>query len=451
MSQGTFRSSRHPNRHASRRPNRHALPTRLPCAAAIALCGWLAGGCITQAVEASIDAKLELAATALREGRLEEAVEIVADARKRDPRHINAARSSALIADLLWRDEVAISEQKVAIRLARPVAEREDLARLRGQLGEQLFQAGRWGESSTPLLAGAFGGDYERRRAFAVIAASLPFVRHFSGPLVTEQPLLNGKAPEFVCGTSGRLRPFAIDTGTSMTTVAATFAEELGVRQKRTAGHALDGAGRPLPIEIGMLPQFRVGNVDIGAVPVLIVTDRALHLRDLHGGPERVPRGVLGLDLIAACRLTLDPERGSVVLELPQGLPGQDSVQCVRAEGRCLLPVVVEGKRLWFVLDTGASHSSLTTLGLQAMPRGEERAVASFRRVRTVGGGIVAVREVRDLVLRCSDARFLRVTLPVVNRGDSTLFPVHGVLGIDLLSRCRVTLDRGRARLTALR
>ena len=85
------------------------------------------------------------------------------------------------------------------------------------------------------------------------------------------------------------------------------------------------------------------------------------------------------------------------------------------------------------------------------MPDGESRAVASFRRVRTVGGGVVAVREVRDLVLRCSDARFLRVTLPVINRGTSDLFPVHGVLGIDLLSRCRVTLDRGRARLTALR
>jgi hypothetical protein len=126
-------------------------------------------------------------------------------------------------------------------------------------------------------------------------------------------------------------------------------------------------------------------------------------------------------------------------------------VQCVRAEGRCLVPVVVEGARLWFVLDTGASHSSLTALGLSRIPGGDERAVPSFRRVRTVGGGLVAVKEVRDLVLRCSDARFLQVTLPVVNRGRAEVFPVHGVLGIDLLSRCRVTLDRGRARLTAVR
>jgi hypothetical protein len=163
-----------------------------------------------------------------------------------------------------------------------------------------------------------------------------------------------------------------------------------------------------------------------------------------------VPRGVLGLDLLAACRLTVDPERGSVALELPRGLPEGQSVQCVRADGRSLVPVLVEGVRLWFVLDTGASHSSLTTAGVERLPGGDSRAVSSFRRVRTVGGTVVAVREVRDLVLRCSEARFLGVTLPVVSRGTGSLFPVHGVIGVDLLSHCRVTLDSGRARLIAL-
>lgn len=407
--------------------------------------------CVARPAPVSTDSQLALAATALREGRLDEASELIVEARRRAPWHINAARSSALMADLLWRDEDAIREQGAAIRLARKANETDVVTGLRGQLGDLLFQAGRWGESSSPLLAGALGEVAPRRRAFAIIASALPFVRRFSGPLVTEQPLLSGQLPEFICGTSGLLRPFAIDTGTSMTTVAASFAQELGVRSKQEAGVAVDGAGRNLTIEVGILPTFRIGNVDIGAVPVLVVGDRALHMRDLHGGPEHVPRGVLGLDLIAAARLTLDPDRGSVVLELPQGLPIADSVQCVRVEGRCLVPVVIEGKRLWFVLDTGASHSSMTTLGLDKLPDGKSRAVASFRRVRTVGGGLVAVREVRDLVLRCSDARFLRVTLPVVNRGLSNLFPVHGVLGIDLLSRCRVTLDRGRARLTALR
>lgn len=394
--------------------------------------------------------QLAAAATAVREGRIEDAAAQIEDARRRFPGSVEAARWSARLADLLWQDERAIAEQTAAVRLARRSGEKRLLAAMQGHLGDLLFQAGRWGESVVPLTAGALGRQRVRRLAYAAVAATLPFVRRFSGPILTEQPWRPGAPPEFVCGTRALLRPFAIDTGTSLTTVAASFAEELDVRGRRPAGDAFDGTGRRLPIEVGMLSRFGIGGVDIGDIPVLVVSDRALRLRDFHGGPEREPRGVLGLDLLAACRLTIDPERGSVVLELPQGLPGSSSVQCVRADGRCLVPVVVEGVRLWFVFDTGASHSSLTELGLRSIQGGGRRAVPTFRRVRTVGGATVAVREVRNLVVRCSGARFVQVTLPVIDRGQSGTFPVHGVIGVDLLGRCRVTFDRGRVRLAAL-
>lgn len=408
--------------------------------------------CATRRPEPPIDVMLQDVESSLRAGNLEQAVEVVARARARHPAHSEAAAWSSVVADLLWQDERAVSEQIAALRNARAAgAEPALLHGLSGRLGELLFQAGRWGECSGPLLAGAVGDDEPRRRAFATVASTLAFLRKPAGPLLTEQPLLAGDAPEFVCGVRDRRRPFAIDTGTSMTTIARTFANELGVRNLMPAGSALDGTGQKLAIEVGALDGFAVGDVDLEAVPVLVVDDAALRLRDLYGGPERVPRGVLGLDLLAAFRMTLDPERQSVVLELPRGLPEGQSVQCVRAEGRCLVPVHVEGVRLWFVLDTGASHSSLTALGVTSLPGGDARASPSFRRVRTVGGGLIAVREVKDLVLRCSEARFQGVTLPVVPRVAGVLFPVHGVLGVDLLSRCRVTLDRGRARVLGLR
>ncbi len=390
--------------------------------------------------------QLELAASALREGRLEEASALVAGVRQRHPEDVQAAQWSSFLAELTWRDDHAIREQQAAIRNLRSAGDQSAEAALRGRLGELLFQAGRWGECAEPLSAGAAATDGERRRAFAAVAGWLPSVRKASGPIVTEQRLLPGDAAEFVCGSGDRRRPFAIDTGTSMTTLGRSFADELEVRGRRPAGQALDSAGRGLPVEVGALLQFEVGDIAIGAVPVLVVDDAALRLRDLFGGAERVPRGVLGLDLLAAVRLTLDPERQSVTLELPQGLPEGQSVQCVRVDGRCLVPVFVEGVRLWFVLDTGASHSSLSESGLRRLPGGDRRAVPAFRRVRTVGGGMVSVREVRDLVLRCSEARFLGVTLPVVARGAGATFPIDGVLGVDLLSKCRVTLDRGRAR-----
>jgi hypothetical protein len=200
---------------------------------------------------------------------------------------------------------------------------------------------------------------------------------------------------------------------------------------------------------LGVLDSFAGGAIWLGAVPVLVVDDERLAMRDLYGGPARAPVGVLGLDVLSLFRMTLDPVRSVLVLEWPRGLAEADSVQCVRSDGRCLVPIAVEGRRLWFVLDTGASHSSLTALGLEALPGGASRASPGFRRIRTAGGGGLSVREVRNLVLRVSQTRFPGVDLPVVGREPSEVFPVHGVLGIDLLRQCRVTLDRGRARLEA--
>ena len=418
-------------------------------ALAASLC-WLAA-CNTPPPPPAIEEELTLAALALREGRLEEAGERVDAVRRREPRHVVAAQWQATIASLSWRDEAAVAAQQAAIRAARSAGwSAAAVADLEGRLGELLFQAGRYGDSVPFLVAGAIGAASARRRAFATVATRLSPLLQVSGPLLSEQPLLPGDVPEFACGVDERQRPFAIDTGTSMTTVSRSFADELGVAEQHAAGAALDSAGRELPVAVGVLPRFRVGDLELGAVPVLIADDAAMQLRDFHGGVERVPRGVLGLDLLAVCRMTIDPERGSVVLQRATGLPEASSIACVRADGRCLLPVFVEGVRLWFVLDTGASHSSLTAAGVDALPGGAGRTVPSFRRVRTVGGGLVAVREVRDLVLRCSEVRFQGVTLPVVPRGAATVFPVHGVLGIDLLGRCRVTLDRGRARLQAV-
>lgn len=411
----------------------------------------LAAACAAPRPVLPVDEQLALVELALREGRLEDASTLLRQVRRRAPRDAAAAAWSATLAAMLWDDDLAVHEQQVAVREARAAgADAGVVATLRGRLGDYLFQAGRWWECAAPLTEGAVEASATRRRAFAAIAATLPFLRKLAGPLLTEQALLPGDAPEMVCGVADRQRPFAIDTGTSMTTVARAFAEELGVVGLQPAGDAIDGSGRQLVVAVGVLPQFVIGDIEVGATPVLVVDDAALSLRDLHGGPERVPRGVLGLDLVAACRLTLDPERRSVVLELPRGLPDAGSVQCVRAEGRCLVPVLVEGARLWFVLDSGASHSSLTTAGLCRLPGGERRAVPTFRRVRGVGGSSLAVREVRDLVLQCSEARFESVSLPIVERGGAGLFPVHGVLGRDVLGQCRVTLDRGRLRLTTL-
>lgn len=407
---------------------------------------WLAA-CNVPPPPPSVSQLLEAVEQAVRAGEPERAAEAAERLRAMAPHDVGTLLWSAVVAELRWRDDEAIRYQQAALRALRGVADADLEAVVRGRLGDLLFQAGRFAEAAPELRRGAIGPDAARRSACAGLAPWLPARRRPIGPLATEQPLLDGDLPELLCGTGSRRRPFAIDTGSSWTTLSASLAAELGLHQRRPAGTAFDGLGRPLPVSAGVLEGFRVGEVQLGAVPVVVVEDQAMALRDLFGGPSRLPPGVLGLDLIATLRLTLSPERDSVVLALPAGGLDDDAEACVRADGRCLLPVVVEGVRLWFVLDTGASHSSLTPAGLQALPGGDARAVEAFRRVRAVGGSATAVREVRGLTLQTSAARFHEVSLPVVARGVGSLFPVHGVLGFDLLRACRTTFDSGFVRL----
>jgi hypothetical protein len=401
-------------------------------------------GCAGPSLPSPEDAAEEVVRL-LRAGDIVTASGYIEGARRLYPDDGALLALAASTADLLWRESDAIADLRALIATSDRAGWSLEMAL--GRLGDQLFTAGRYGESLTPLRSGAVGEEAVRRSAMAAAAQVLPFRRRQAGPLATEQKLLDGELTEFVC-TIGRLRrPFAIDTGSAMTTISRSLAGVASMRAVNDAGTIPDGTGRAVPVEMGVMDAFSVGDVWLGSVPVLVVEDRRLAMRDLFGGPEIAPQGVLGLDLLSMFRMTLDPERGSVILELPRGLPESDSVQCVRANGRCLLPVVIEGQRMWFVLDTGASHSSLTDAGLQMLAGGGRRAVPGFRRVRTAGGGTVSVREVRGLALRVSTARFPGVDLPVVERSKEGLFPVHGVLGVDLLHRCRVTLDGGRVRI----
>ncbi len=405
---------------------------------------WL-GACSVRAPRVEPDAAAGNCLALLQEGKVQEAADAAAALRAEHPEHGGGAICSATVADLLWRDDVAIAE----LRAVLGTKDRGGwtTAEARGRLGDQLFLAGRYGESIAPLLAGAVDQAAMRRRAMIAAARELPYRKSQIGPLSTEQALAEDRLPEVTCSVGGVRRMFTIDTGSSYTTISRSFAAEVRALAVTPAGSMPDGTGQQVEVSVAVLEGFAIGDIWLGTVPVLVVDDERLAMRDLFGGPDRAPEGVLGLDFLTMFRMTIDPGRRNVVLERPRGLSPSESVQCVRAEGRCLVPILIEGRSLWFVLDTGASHSSITEEGLAALPGAAARAVPGFRRVRTAGGGTLSVRELKNLVLRTSLVRFDAVDLPVVSRHGSVLFPVHGVLGSDLLHQCRVTLDQGRVRL----
>lgn len=426
----------------TKRPN--AAGSALLAIAAF-LCSFPFAGCSSRKPARSAAQHVDDVLAALANGDIEAAEQAAMRGKRRYPQDGRIAVCVATVHDMLWRDDLAIAEWREIA--AHPERAGWTAAEARGRLGDQLFAAGRYGESVAPLLAGSVDAESMRRRALLSAARELPFRRKPNGPLVTEQPLLEGSLPEFACSIGDLRRAFAVDTGSSMTTIARSLAEEANARAMTDLGTIPDGTGLPVQASVAVLDAFAVGEIWFGPVPALVVEEERLAMRDLFGGPERPPIGVLGLDLLSLFRMTLDPVRKSLVLEMPRGLASTSSVQCVRSEGRCLVPVTVAGERLWFVLDTGASHSSLTAQGLHRLPGGDALAVPGYRRVRTAGGGGASVREVRNVELRVSQVRFPSVDLPVVSRTSGSRFPVHGVLGIDLMRQCRVTFDGGRARM----
>ena len=370
-----------------------------------------------------------------------------ARARRRHPSNGTVLWWSATVSKMLWQNERALAELRGLLRTPDRAGLTE--AECRGQIGGVLFRMGDYGESISYLEAGDVGPEADRRRAFARLAGELPYFRTQVGALATELPLVKGSLPELICSIGDKRRTFALDSGTTMTTLSQSLAEELQVTPILPVGMTTHDNGQTYPVSVGVLRNFALGDVQLGSIPVLVVEDHRLTMRDLFGGADRTLGGVVGMDLLSIFRMTLDLERESVVLEVPRGLSEEDSVRCLWLREGWVVPVTIEGRHLWFILDTGASHSSLTEEGLEALPDGDRRATSSYRRVRSAGGSTVSVRSLTNLVVHVAGNRFSGVELPLVPRNTSGLFPIHGVLGANLLLLCRLTLDGGRLRLEA--
>lgn len=399
-----------------------------------------------------------LAATqqAMRAGDVLAMESLLARARQRFPVDADVLLYDALLADMRWHDDIALSDlRSVAENAPAPdVKAPISRAEAHGRVGDKLFALGSWAESEPLLREGAGDGDAAaraRRRAWAELAAVLPAVRRDPASVDAQVEFVPARVPELLVPAGDRGGAFVLDTGATFTTLSATLASALHVDVMVEGGQVRDGAGRPFPVLYGRLPELTLGGLRLRPMPVLVVRDQTLSMRDLYAGPERGVDGLLGLDVLTRFRVVLDPKARAATFTTPSGLAAGNAAPCLRVDGGLRVPVVVEGRSLWFQLDTGASHSSLTDAGLALVPGGAPRAAASFKSVYAPGGGRVSVRELRNVEVRVAGALFADVALPVIDRpSGSTGFPLHGVLGADLVLRCRTILDSGRLLLEVL-
>ncbi len=377
----------------------------------------------------------------LGKGNFDEAEDILLRSRGRYPNDEATLRWLAELNLMRWRDAMALDILNELISSDRLITVTRN--ELRGQIGDLMFRLGKFGKSAHYLRSGQIGEVGGQRKAKAFVTLGLPYVRRDPVITPTRLRLFDGMWPELLCRFGDKDRVCVLDTGSSLSAFSATMARDIGMTDVCVLGDVSDSLGRRHNASIGILPGLMIGEINFGALPALILPDERMSLRDDSGGPDDPPMGIIGLDVLSRFRFVLDMSQNLARLEPPQVLNTRAAEPCLAIEGCLALPVLVDGVTMWFILDTAASHSSFTKRGLRDLPGGERRATADLRALKSLGSTFLS-KKVSDVVVQTSAVKFTGIEFPVIDRIGLGIFPVHGVFGVDLLRKCRMTLDGGR-------
>jgi hypothetical protein len=239
--------------------------------------------------------------------------------------------------------------------------------------------------------------------------------------------LTNGAAPVEIHGKSLFL-PF--DSGANLSVVTRSKAIELGLRILEPEIQVGAIAGNKVPAHPAVADSLSLGSAKLRHVVFLVFEDRDLFISEANFQIH----GLIGFPVILALREVTFGRDGEVKIA---SKPGRTAEQNMCLDGlNPLVSGVVDGKRLTFVLDTGATHSMLYPPFFAAF---EDRVKRDFpphtERVRGVGG----FREIKgylgkDLAITIGgkEARF--PTIPILTEPTtSNSRYLHGNLGQDLI------------------
>jgi predicted aspartyl protease len=129
--------------------------------------------------------------------------------------------------------------------------------------------------------------------------------------------------------------------------------------------------------------------------------------------------------LLAACAAPCDFSQGDV---LPISLAG----------GKPVVPVQINGTRVPFLLDTGATGTSLFAESATALRLPADR----MRNTTARGvGGISQQRNALVQQMRVGEREMQRLTVPVLTHNRPTPLPMAGLIGADFLRASEVEID----------
>ncbi len=158
---------------------------------------------------------------------------------------------------------------------------------------------------------------------------------------------------------NGVTSAWVLDTGANQSVVSRTFAAQLHLAPLPGVAHTSGGVtGAENPLRVAVLPNLPFGGATAHNVVLLVLDDASLTISDGNGHTYRIS-GIVGFPVLRALgRLTFHHD-GTFDATAGGGSAGDGSPM----ELRLLNPVTepaIEGQRLPFTLDTGASGTTLS-------------------------------------------------------------------------------------------
>jgi len=243
------------------------------------------------------------------------------------------------------------------------------------------------------------------------------------------------KNRHFAVSVGNRTFYAGYDTGSSMSVLYQSIADELAVMVYGPPVRIQTGTGTWVEGRTAVVPEMRLGSVIIRNAVFFVLPDKLFPSASLRFGVDR--RGLLGMPVLAAFKEFTETKTGELIIPAkPRPRPQEN--MCFSG----FMPVVEilrRGARLSFCLDTGSAKTFLCPPFLQRY-YGEITSESSLRESLIGGVGVsrrIRVRILNELMLQAGgkDIFLLNVFVHTeVTHADTRDF--YGTLGIDLLAQC---------------
>jgi hypothetical protein len=238
-----------------------------------------------------------------------------------------------------------------------------------------------------------------------------------------------------------RIFYFGYDTGSTLSVLYQSAAEELGLALLGQGIKVQAATGKRIDARLAVVPEMRLGQAIIRNAVFLVLPDDSLRLRQARNGVER--RGLIGAPVLAALKEITETRDGHLVIPAsPQPRPVQNMFFFGT---KPIIEVVHRGARLLFNVDTGASLTSLYPTFFR-LYRGEIQSRTRPVQVTMYGVGderTVSTYILDEFAFEAAGRDFaLREVMVHTQVTHSITDIFHGRIGLDVLKHCsRMTFN----------